>query len=65
VQALAGEKRAKRLGESERERKLQDTCVKRYTRRKVIGDCFSRAFKKKDSVTRLLKISTKAQFEGL
>ena len=46
MQALAGEKRAKVLGKSERERKLHDTCVKRYTRRKVSGDCFLRVFKK-------------------
>ncbi len=45
VQALAGEKRAKMLGESDRERKLHDTSITALAGKKS-GESFSRAFEK-------------------
>jgi hypothetical protein len=45
VQALAGEKRAKMLGESDRERKLHDTSFTALAGKKS-GESFSRALEK-------------------
>jgi hypothetical protein len=45
VQALAGEKRAKMLGESDRKRKLHDTSITALAGKKS-GESFSRAFEK-------------------
>ena len=46
-----------------RERKLHDTCVKHYTRRKVSADIFFKGLRKVK--TRPLKAYGKTEFEDL